>query len=317
MFAIFLSTVLFWTIASSANALTINFDDLDASGGDIDLSGANYQGYTWSNFSAYTSAVGFDGFNNGIVSPNNAAYSGGEIFGTTATTPVVGTLSGASLFDFSSAYLNAAYYDNLAITVEGLLNGAILFSNTVTVSTAGAQLFNFGFSGINELAFFASKTANVSDPFNCGDVNCTQFTIDDLTVQDSTVPEPPSLLLLSFGWLILNKYRGWSLVASFLKHSRQLLLMLVVACFAIPSQADEASNDMRVELSRLSAMQFAEPLIPTSETALDEDKALLAAIQQYQAKANDDDYHALTDFVAAYPDSGWRVALQTNLGLSY
>jgi RHS repeat-associated protein len=322
MFAILLSTILFWAIASSANALTINFDDLDASGGDIDLNGTTYQGYTWSNFSAYTFGGGYDGFDAGIISLDNAAYSGGEIFGTGSATPLVGTLSSTSLFDFGSAYLNAAYYDDLDITVEGLLNGVLLFSSKVTVNTTGAQLFNFGFSGINELAFFAGKGANFTDPFGCGDINCTQFTIDDLTVQDSTitppgtVPEPPSLALLSFGLLLLNQCRVWSL-ASFLKYSRQLWFTLIVVCFAIPSQAAEGANDTRTELYRLSAMQFAEPLLPTSETTLEQDKALLAAVQQYQAKTNDDDYHALTDFVNAYPESGWRVALQTNLGLSY
>lgn len=319
-FAIFLSTILFWSITSSVNAMTVNFDDLDATGGDINLTGSSYQGYNWSNFSVYTSGFSFDGFDAGIASLDNAAFTGGELSNSNGVTPLVGTLSAASLFDFSGAYFNAAYYDNLAITVEGLLNGALLFSNTITVTTAGAQMFNFNFTGIDQLAFYASTTANVSDPFNCGDFNCTQFTIDDLVVKDSnitsTVPEPPTLLLMSFGLLLVGNYRTGSL-GRFLKHSQQLLFMLIIACFAIPAQADETVNDVRTELSRVSAMQFAEPLIPASATTLEENEALLNAIHLYQVKTNDDDYHALTDFLSTYPNSAWQIALQTNLGLSY
>jgi uncharacterized oligopeptide transporter (OPT) family protein len=56
------------------------------------------------------------------VSPPNAAYNGGEIFGATAT-PVIGVIQGISPFDFSSAYVGAGYYDGLTVTVIGLLGG--------------------------------------------------------------------------------------------------------------------------------------------------------------------------------------------------
>lgn len=129
-YAVLLCFTWLWATAMPVSAMSINFDDLDTSGGlDIDLSGTTYLGYAWSNFSAYSAITGQEGFNNGIVSPNNAIYSGGDL---------IGTISSASLFDFSSAYLNAAYYDNLAVTVEGLLNGGVLFSQTITVSTASA-----------------------------------------------------------------------------------------------------------------------------------------------------------------------------------
>jgi hypothetical protein len=60
--------------AIPAFAAVVNFDDLDASARDVSLDAISpYQGFTWTNFFAYTSAPGFPGFNNGILSPPNAA----------------------------------------------------------------------------------------------------------------------------------------------------------------------------------------------------------------------------------------------------
>lgn len=62
---------------SLASAAIVTFDDLDASGGDLILDTISpYQGFTWTNFSAYTSIPGFPGFNNNIAFQNNATYSG-------------------------------------------------------------------------------------------------------------------------------------------------------------------------------------------------------------------------------------------------
>jgi MYXO-CTERM domain-containing protein len=200
------------TPASGDALFTVNFDDLDASAGDLDLGGVSpYHDFTWSNFFAYTSTPGFPGFNNGIVSLDNAAFSGGEIFGA-ATIPIVGTITAVSPFDFISGYLGAGYYDNLDVTAEGFRGGTMLFSKTVTVGTGGAQLFNFGFTGIDQLDFFGAQTSSINDPFNCGAFNCTQFTLDDATFNTSSstspVPEPPAVSLLAlavFGLLAARR----------------------------------------------------------------------------------------------------------------
>lgn len=166
-----------------AQALPLNFDDLNASTGDIDLSGSHYQGYSWSNFSAYDTTNSFFGFSNGVVSGTNAVYTGGELNSGSVISPLMGSLISSSLFDVGGAYLAAGYYDGLDVRVEGLLNGSLLFSTTVTVSSTAAHLFTFNFTGIDQLDFFALVTANTSDPYGCGSFNCTQFTVDDLAVQ--------------------------------------------------------------------------------------------------------------------------------------
>jgi hypothetical protein len=136
-----------------AQALSLNFDDLDASAGNIDLTVSNYQGYSWSNFFAYDAANQYFGFPNGVVSGTNAAYSGGELIDGSTVLPVVGSISSTGLFDVGTAYLAAGYYDGLDVTIEGVLNGSVLFSKTVTVSSTAAQLFAFNFTGINQLDF--------------------------------------------------------------------------------------------------------------------------------------------------------------------
>lgn len=182
--------------AGMISAASINFDDIDASAGDINLDTINpYQGLNWTNFSAYTTTPGFPGFNNGIVSFDNAAYSGGELLGAIIT-PVVGKIESAGPFDFVSAYLGAGYYDNLSLTVEGRLHGSLLFTQSVILNTTTPLLVNFGFTNIDELDFIASTTLSTTDPFLCGAVNCTQFTLDDLVYISSPVPEPSGMMFV-------------------------------------------------------------------------------------------------------------------------
>jgi hypothetical protein len=203
MSALFHSIILFWSIASAAQALTIHFDDLDASVGDIDLSGSAYQGYNWTNFSAYYSLAGFDGLNHGIVSTDIAVYGGGETSESDHSKPLISTLSANSPFDLTNAYFNAVYYDNLDVIVEGLLDNRVLFIKSVTVSAASALLVNFDFNGINRLNFWAVQTEITVNPFGCTGFKCTQFTMDSLNIRDASsyaiAPEPSLLMLLCFG----------------------------------------------------------------------------------------------------------------------
>lgn len=194
--------------ALPAVAATIGFDDIDASLGDVIL--GSYQGFTFQNFSAYTTVPGFPGFNNGIVSPNNAAYSGGEFLGA----PVLGRITAPTLFDFTGASIGSGYYNNLAVTLQGLLSGTPVFTQTVTVGTQGAQAFTFAFTGISELVISGTATASSTDPYTCGPVNCNLFTIDDANLTllptpppPAGMPEPSTLALLAFGIFALFPLR--------------------------------------------------------------------------------------------------------------
>jgi len=61
---------------------------------------------------------------------------------------------------------------------------------------------------------------------------------------------------------------------------------------------------------------FEEPLISSKTTSADEDRALAEAVAIYQQQSNVDDFNVFEDFLKSYPQSGWRIALSTNLGLA-
>lgn len=196
---------------SPALGQTVGFDDIDASAGDVSLDALGaYQGLSWSNFYGYTTTPGFDGFNNGIVSQSNAAYSGGQTF-EGGLTPVVGSIQSTSAFDFLSADLGAGYYDGLSLTITGYLGAAQLYTQTLTLGTTGAQSFGFSFSGIDRLTFSAFTTAGSSDPFACGAFNCTQFTMDNMAIRaadvTSPIPEPSTALMLLPGLGLVMAFR--------------------------------------------------------------------------------------------------------------
>lgn len=187
-------------LVSTAFGAVVNFDDIDASLGDIPLSGISpYQGLTWVNVSAYTVVPGFPGYNNGIVSSSNAAYTAGDALGK----PLVSAIARTSGFDFTSVYLGSGWYNGLSVTLNGLYGSVQEFTQTVTVNTAAPQLFKFNFTGITELDVFSTITGSTTDPYDCGPSGCSQVTLDDLTVTllnnppPSDVPEPSTLALVA------------------------------------------------------------------------------------------------------------------------
>jgi len=192
-------------VALPAAATTISFDDIDASAGDIPLAGLNpYQGYNWTNFSAYTTVPGFPGFNNGIVSGPNAAYTAGDALGS----PLISTITAATgAFNFISGSFGSGWYDGLNVTFNGLSNGTTAFTQTITLNTKGSQFFTFNFTGITELDIFSSPSASTSDPYGCGPSGCSQITLDDVTLTPAptspNMPEPMTFALAGIGILIL------------------------------------------------------------------------------------------------------------------
>jgi RHS repeat-associated protein len=63
---------------------------------------------------------------------------------------------------------------------------------------------------------------------------------------------------------------------------------------------------------------FEEPLVPVgSEPVRAENVALAAALASYAKRTSPDDFSSLTTFLEQYPQSPWRAALLTDLGLEY
>jgi RHS repeat-associated protein len=65
----------------------------------------------------------------------------------------------------------------------------------------------------------------------------------------------------------------------------------------------------------VQAAHFEEPLVPSAPTTSDENAALVQALDAYRAQPAKDDFTPFDAFLAAYPNSGWRVALLADMGL--
>lgn len=156
--AIGAATVAVGTVGS-AQATTVNFDDLPQLSYDAKFISNGYAGFNWSNF-AYTTGIKIaagSGYETGMVSGNNVAFNA---YGESAAVSL-----GSGTFDFNSAYLTSAWNTGNEITVEGLLNGQSKYSQKVVVNTRNPIKFDFNFLDINQLKFSSSLAHFVMDNF--------------------------------------------------------------------------------------------------------------------------------------------------------
>ena len=102
-------------------------------------------------------------------------------------------------------------------------------------------------------------------------------------------------------------------------------IVLVLTAFGAAGAASSAlgtaapgqeTSSAQIEAG-LAAANFAEPLVAAGPTTPAEDEALLQAAGSYDQRRDPDDFSSLTGFLAAYPHSGWRVAVLANLGIDY
>ena len=182
-------------VTQSANATVLTFDDLTPLGAAPGTIANGYGGLDWTDMGYLNSPIhngGASGYVGGTVSGDYVAFNE---FAEVATVS-------DGLFDFNSAYLASAWNDNLSVTVKGFLGATELYSVTVNnlqysqTQGATATLFNFDFLGIDSLTF-ASFGGTDSDPFDGGVGN--HFVMDNFTFNETSVPEPAVLALLSLG----------------------------------------------------------------------------------------------------------------------
>jgi hypothetical protein len=108
---------------------------------------AGYGGLNWNNFTVYDGVGSVSGYGAGVVSTNNIAYNGGGgAASITSTNP----------FNLFSAYLTAAWNDNLQVEAKGYANGVLIYDNTYTLSATNPTLINFNYLGVTEVDFTAS-----------------------------------------------------------------------------------------------------------------------------------------------------------------
>lgn len=95
------------------------------------------------------------------------------------------------------------------------------------------------------------------------------------------------------------------------------LFVVMLLSVSFPVYAETVGEIAKSEVFKASSIGFAEPFVATKDTSSTEDQAVLAAIKGHQARKSVDDYQALTGFLEKYPDSGWSLAVSTNLGWIY
>jgi hypothetical protein len=168
----------------SVNATVITFDDVSNTSVVAKIENG-YDGLDWNNFYVINRNVDpSTGYANGTVSGDYTAING---WGNAASCSD-GNVDGN--FNFNGAYLTSAWYGGNNITVDGLNNGTMIYSKTVTVNTQDPTWFDFNFNGIDQLTFSSSAYA---------------FAMDNLTINFTTtsraVPEPGVLSMLFVGLL--------------------------------------------------------------------------------------------------------------------
>lgn len=82
-----------------------------------------------------------------------------------------------------------------------------------------------------------------------------------------------------------------------------------------PPPSSPAFSDNPTEDEVFRARMFAEPLMPTGQASAEENRALAQALLTFIQRPESEDFSALTQFSAQYPQSAWRASLLFNLGL--
>jgi hypothetical protein len=168
-------------LARPASAELITFDDLAPCGSCAIANG--YAGLDWTNWDYLTGAdLPFSGYDPGTVSKPNVAFNG---FGAEA-------IFSDNTFTLNSAYMTAAWRDNLSVTVTGLLNNVVVDTKTFLLSATTPTLETFGWSGINKVELTATGGTKHVGYTGTG----TQVAVDNLLIN---APEPGTLALLGAG----------------------------------------------------------------------------------------------------------------------
>jgi len=103
-------------------------------------------------------------------------------------------LSSTSPFDLNSAYVTAAWRDNMQMEVLGFSGGLLEYDATYTLQSTQATLIQFDMLGVDTVRF--SQYGGTVHPYPYGGNN--YFAVfDNVTV--TVIPEPSCILLAASG----------------------------------------------------------------------------------------------------------------------
>ena len=170
--------------AGAANATVVDFesglDPLFTYSSDVMTGPTNLAGTGYHTLRAFTGS-------------SNVAFNGSAASPSTFTWAGVG-----STFDLNS-FVIAGAWGSQTLTIEGLLNGASIFSSSLAVTTDAVSVFSPSWSGIDAFRI-AIGTDYIADPNLIGSGGGQHWALDNITV--SAVPVPAAAWL--FGSALLG-----------------------------------------------------------------------------------------------------------------
>lgn len=168
--------------ASRAAAAVVDFDSLAETANGIQIPNG-YQGFNWNNFYELDGLTASgSGYLPGTVSQRNVAFNW-------FSNPASLNLASGGQFNFSGAYLTAAWNDGLEVEVQGFRNNSQVYDQIVFPSATSPTFFTFNYRNIDSLTFnsFGGIHHNGYRLFG------SQFVLDNFTY--TLVPEPTSASL--------------------------------------------------------------------------------------------------------------------------
>jgi hypothetical protein len=178
--------------SQAAGSTTLTFDSLATGYNSVVPNG--YGGFNWANFYVQDGATLGFGYYNGVVSSPNIALNGN---GNPAQ------FSSSASFNLNSAYLTAAYDENLSVEVQGFSGSLMAYDKTYTIQASGPSLINFGYLGITEVNFISSG----GYPYYPSQGYGYQFAMDNLNITFTPTPEPSSLALVALAGALISRRR--------------------------------------------------------------------------------------------------------------
>ncbi|MCA1595470.1 MAG: hypothetical protein LC772_03470 [Chloroflexi bacterium] len=99
-------------------------------------------------------------------------------------------------FDFNSAYITSAFQATENATVEGLRNGAIVYSQTITTHDDKAYLFTFNFQNVDTVKFLP-----IIPP---GGTSNSNIVLDNITYNQPITPPAVLQTFTGVGWHLIS-----------------------------------------------------------------------------------------------------------------